>query len=57
MSFTDKEGVLKLVEEMLATSWPQELGKLMLPFPHISYQEAMESYGSDKPDISFDNKV
>lgn len=57
MSFTNKEGVLKLIEEMLASSWPQELGKLTLPFPRMTYQEAMELYGSDKPDISFDNKI
>lgn len=57
MSFTDKESVMKLIEELLATSWPQELGELTLPFSRMSYREAMESYGSDKPDISFGNKV
>lgn len=57
LSFIDKDGVLSLVEELLVHSWPEDLGKLSLPFPRITYQEAMDSYGSDKPDITFENKV
>jgi aspartyl-tRNA synthetase len=57
MSFTDQSGVMLLVEEMLSFIWPPELGKIKIPFPRMSYKEAMETYGSDKPDIGCSTKV
>lgn len=59
LSFTTREGVFRLVEEMLT----QVINKLfpekkiaLTPFPKLSYQEAMERYKSDKPDLRKDKK-
>jgi len=57
MSFTDQSGVMLLVEEMLSFIWQAELGKIKTPFPRLSYDEAMLTYGSDKPDIGRSTKV
>lgn len=57
MSFTDQNGVMLLVEELLSFIWPSELGKIKTPFPRMSYEEAMLTYGSDKPDIGRSTKV
>ena len=59
MSFVDREDVLQLVEGLfvaLVEALSAETGKSILhkPFPRLSYQEAMERYGSDKPDLRFD---
>ncbi|MEE8163759.1 MAG: aspartate--tRNA ligase, partial [Anaerolineae bacterium] len=58
MSFVDREDVLQLVEGLfiaLVEALSAETGKSILhkPFPRLSYQEAMERYGSDKPDLRF----
>jgi aspartyl-tRNA synthetase len=51
-SFLEEDDVLNLTEMMLADLFLNVLGiKLKTPFPRISYQEAMEKYKSDKPDI------
>lgn len=57
MSFVEKEGIIKLIEEMLECSWPPELPAVSTPFPRLTYDEAMRLYGSDKPDTRFDLKV
>ena len=58
MSFVDREDVLQLTEGLftaLVEALSGETGKSILrkPFPRLSYQEAMERYGSDKPDLRF----
>lgn len=54
MSFIDEEDIHTLVEEMIALIfWEGNNRTLNLPFPRISYQEAMLKYGSDKPDLRF----
>lgn len=55
MSFVDREDVLQVIEELL-TSLVKNLTNKRLkfePFPRLSYKEAMERYGSDKPDLRF----
>ena len=66
MSFVKQEDILRLTEELFTslveTLAAEEragglgLNKRLLykPFPRLSYQEAMERYGSDKPDLRFD---
>ncbi len=55
LSFVDREQVLELVEQMIATVFHKTRGvALPLPFPRLSYQEAMGRYGSDKPDLRFE---
>ncbi|MCF7873807.1 MAG: aspartate--tRNA ligase [Candidatus Omnitrophica bacterium] len=51
-SFLEEDDILELTEKMLADIFLDVLGiKLKVPFPKISYQESMEKYNSDKPDI------
>lgn len=57
MSFVDQEGMINLVEGLLAQSWPKELDIINVPFRRMSYEEAMETYGSDSPDLRIPNKV
>ena len=52
MSFVDREDVFSLVERMMAFLWKKLLGEeLKLPFMRIPYREAMDRFGSDKPDL------
>jgi len=54
MSFVDVEDVLELMEEMIARLCRETIGlDVPRPFPRLSYQEAMERFGSDKPDTRF----
>jgi aspartyl-tRNA synthetase len=55
MSFPDEEDIYRLTEELLSTLWREVLDiELPVPFPRMSYAEAMRRYGSDKPDLRFD---
>ena len=54
MSFVDEEDIFSLVEELLATLFKEGPGQtIAIPFPRITYDEAMLKYGSDKPDLRF----
>jgi len=52
MSYVDEEDVFELVEGLIVHLWKEALGvDVERPFPRLTYAEAMESYGSDKPDL------
>ncbi|MBI2328430.1 MAG: aspartate--tRNA ligase [Chloroflexi bacterium] len=55
MSFVEEEDILELIEalftSMVETVKPDL--QLIKPFPRLSYAEAMERYGTDKPDLRF----
>ncbi|KOC69825.1 Aspartate--tRNA ligase, mitochondrial [Habropoda laboriosa] len=51
MSFVDCEGIINLIEDLLAYSWPEKLEKLITPFKRMKYDEVMALYGTDKPDL------
>lgn len=53
LSFTSRDDIMQLIEETLRYSWPKHLPKLQTPFRRITYEEAMEKYGTDKPDTRF----
>ncbi|KAM9324711.1 aspartate--tRNA ligase, mitochondrial [Gastrophryne carolinensis] len=57
MSFVDQLGIQQLVEGLLRYSWPEEKGTLPDLFPVMTYEEAMSSYGVDKPDTRFQMKI
>uniref|UniRef100_A0AC35UFQ7 AA_TRNA_LIGASE_II domain-containing protein n=1 Tax=Rhabditophanes sp. KR3021 TaxID=114890 RepID=A0AC35UFQ7_9BILA len=53
LSFTTQEKVMKLIEELVEASWPEEL-KAFNPGKNLetrSFEEVMKKYGSDKPDL------
>lgn len=51
MSFADSEDVFAVVEGMLFHAFKETLNvELPTPFPRLTYEEAMEKYGTDKPD-------
>jgi len=54
MSFVDVDDILSLMEEMVARMCRETIGlDVPRPFPRLSYQEAMDRFGSDKPDTRF----
>jgi len=54
MSFVDEQDIQQLTEELLAVLFKELLDvELTLPFPRLTYQEAMGTYGSDRPDLRF----
>ena len=51
-SFLNEDDITSLMEEMIGLLFKKVLDiKLPSPFPRMSYQEAMNRYGSDRPDI------
>jgi len=58
MSFVDEEQIYKTHEELMAAVWKEHMNvEIQTPFPRITYKEAMETYGSDKPDTRFDMTI
>ncbi len=54
MSFVDKEDILGLIEGFIKRLFKESLGvDVPVPFPRLTYKEAMEKYGSDKPDTRY----
>uniref|UniRef100_A0A182W9Y6 Aminoacyl-transfer RNA synthetases class-II family profile domain-containing protein n=1 Tax=Anopheles minimus TaxID=112268 RepID=A0A182W9Y6_9DIPT len=53
LSFTDREKVIELIEQVLKKSWPYSDNPIRGPFPRMTLAEAMERFGSDKPDTRF----
>jgi aspartyl-tRNA synthetase len=54
LSFLDEEDVYQVGEELMATVWREVLGvEPTLPFPRLTYAEAMRRFGSDKPDLRY----
>ena len=55
MSFVDREDIMALVTDMMGYLFKETLNKeLPAEFPRITYDEAMNRYGSDRPDLRFD---
>lgn len=54
MSFIEEEDIYELVEEMMGLLFKAGIGRnIEIPFPRLSYDEAMDKYGSDAPDLRF----
>jgi aspartyl-tRNA synthetase len=55
MSFVDEDDIFRIGEGLMAAIWREVLEEeLATPFPRLTYAEAMEKYGTDKPDLRFD---
>lgn len=57
MSFVEQEDVLNMFEGLTRHLLKEIKGVEVDTFPRMPYSEAMEQYGSDKPDIRFDMKL
>ena len=53
-SFLDEDGIMSLAENMLCRLFQEILGVHLGELPHLSYAEAMQRYGTDRPDLRFD---
>jgi aspartyl-tRNA synthetase len=58
MSFADEKMVQDAAEKVMAACYQEALGlDLPLPIARMTWQEAMDRYGSDKPDLRFDMQI
>ncbi len=58
VSFIDREGMYDLMEGLMKRIWKDVLGvDIPTPFPRMTFHEAMDGYGVDKPDTRFDLKL
>jgi aspartyl-tRNA synthetase len=54
MSFIDEEDIFALIESLMQKVFKVSNNiELSIPFPHITYEEAMRKYGSDQPELRF----
>lgn len=54
MSFVNEDVIYEIHETLMKKIWKKHLGlELETPFPRMSYDKAMKTYGSDKPDLRF----
>jgi len=58
MSFIDRENIIGVIEGLIRTIWKEILNvDIPNPIPHMEYDEAVNSYGSDRPDLRFGMKL
>jgi aspartyl-tRNA synthetase len=54
MAFIDREDIIGIIEGLLREIWRDVLGvEIPSPIPHMEYDEAVNRYGSDRPDLRF----
>jgi len=53
-SFVGQEDVMGLVEAVLVALWDEAGHRIDRPFPRLTWREAMERFGTDKPDLRFE---
>jgi len=58
MSFVDQADILAVAEKILVKVWKQAVGyDIPTPIKHMTYADAMDKYGSDKPDLRFEYQL
>lgn len=53
MSFVNQEKIMETFERITRKTFEQLTGQKIAPFPRMTYDDAMENYGNDKPDTRF----
>src|SRR5918999_4556047 len=53
MSFVEMDEVLDVTERLFRSVWREVLGVELADFPRLSFQDSMERFGTDKPDLRF----
>ena len=55
LSFTTQDEILRLMEQMISKLFKETIDhEIPLPIPRMTYKEAIDTYGTDKPDLRFD---
>ena len=57
MSFVEQEDIINMMEGLIVETFKQAGVEVKPPFRRMTYKEAMENYGSDRPDLRFDLKL
>ncbi len=58
MSFVDRDDVMGVAEGVIREIWKKVLGvEVPSPIPHMEYAQAMDQYGSDRPDLRYGMKL
>lgn len=58
MSFVDQADILAVAEKILVKVWKEAVGyEIPTPIKHMTYLDAMNRYGSDKPDLRFGQEL
>jgi aspartyl-tRNA synthetase len=57
MSFVDQDDVIAVAEQVMAACWQLIGVEMSLPLPRMTWADAMANYGSDKPDLRFENRI
>ena len=58
MSFVDQADILAVAEKILVKVWKEAVGyEVPTPIRHMTYADAMDKYGSDKPDLRFGHEL
>lgn len=57
MSFVEREDVLNVIENLVKYIWKQTINYDLKDFVRIPYLEAIDKYGSDKPDLRYDMQL
>jgi aspartyl-tRNA synthetase len=58
MSFVDQADILAVAEKILVKVWREAVGyDIPTPIRHMTYADAMDKYGSDKPDLRFGHEL
>ncbi len=58
MAFPEVEFIIELMETMMREIWSEALGvELEMPFPRMTYADAMLRFGTDKPDLRFELEI
>ena len=57
MSFVDQDDVIELTEALVTAIWRLIGVEVTTPLPRLSYAEAMNRFGTDKPDLRFGQEI